>query len=103
MPAWLWFAPLVAIILVLGLWAFRLGWIVATITETDVINRWAAHYLATAGGDARASDCVARPGRETVWIIVTCEGPQGRRFDYPVDRLGRLLDVTGSGAAVPRT
>lgn len=92
MPRWLWFAPLVVLTVLGGLWAFRLGWIVATITETDVIDAYAARYLETAGPDARATDCVARPGLQRgVWLIVSCSGP-GRRVDYPVDRFGRLAE-----------
>ena len=85
MPGWLWFAPLGALVVALGAWAFRLGWIAATITETDVI--------AQPGGSA------------PVWILVSCMHRDGRRFDYPVDRMGRLLDVSGRPDAlgVPET
>lgn len=92
MPRWLWFVPLGALTVLVGLWAFRLGWVAATITETDVVNTYAARYLQTAGPDARTTDCVARPGRQRgVWLVVSCAG-SGRRVDYAVDRLGRLTE-----------
>lgn len=92
MPRWLWFAPLALLLTLSAVWAFRLGWIAATITETDVINAYTARYLQAQGGAARATDCVARPGRHPgVWIVVTCAGPQTTPVAYAVDRLGRLV------------
>ena len=104
MPGWLWFAPLAVLVVALGLWAFRLGWIAATISETDVIERYAALYMQTQGDSARATDCVARPGvSPRVWIVVSCLTPQGVRVDYPVDRLGRLLDLAPEPTTMPQT
>lgn len=92
MPQWMWFAPLGLLILALGLWGFRLGWIAATITETDVIETYTAHYLQTQGATARATDCSARPAPDNdVWIVVRCAAASGARFEYPVDRWGRLV------------
>lgn len=105
MPRWIWFAPLGALVVALGAWAFRLGWIAATISETDVIEVWTAHYQGAYPG-ARATDCTAQPGRgEMVWILVSCIHRDGRRFDFPVDRMGRLLDVSGrlDAIGVPET
>lgn len=91
MPRWVWFAPLGLLILLSGVWAFRQGWIAATISETDVIEAWSAHYVTREVG-ARRSDCSARPGSSgDVWILVTCVHSDGRRFDFPTDRLGRLV------------
>ncbi len=93
MPGFLWFAPLGSLVVALAVWGFRLGWIAATITETDVIELWTAQYVTGQAG-ARRSDCSAKPGRqEQVWILVTCVHADGRRFDYPVDRLGRLVTL----------
>lgn len=106
MPVWFWWAPLAALITAFGLWAFRWGWIAATITETDVINTYAQRYLGEAGDTARVSDCVARPGaRHRVWITVHCASENGVRHDYSVDRFGRLLDLPGlaDAPAVPET
>ncbi|KUF09105.1 hypothetical protein [Pseudoponticoccus marisrubri] len=94
MPRWLWFAPLAVLLVAVALFGFRQGWIVANLTETDVIEAMAARYLAEAGPQARASDCVARPGRE-VWLVVACGGPG--MWEYRVDRLGRLKERFGPG------
>lgn len=97
MPRWLWFSPLAVLVTALTAWGFRWGWIAATITETDVINTFAQRYVAGAGAAARLTDCTAVPGAQKgVWIVVRC-GRQDTRYDYPVDRFGRLLtlpDVT---------
>ncbi|MEE4189653.1 MAG: hypothetical protein V2I76_14565 [Roseobacter sp.] len=99
MPRWVWFMPLAALSAALGVWAFRMGWIAATLTETDVILAYADLYLETHQGPAFATDCSARPDElEQVWLVVTCIAQDGARYDYPVDRFGRLLEV----AANPR-
>lgn len=106
MPRWLWFAPLAALVAALAVWGFRLGWIAATITETDVIEAWTAHYLAHEGPGALVTDCTAQPGTDDrVWILVSCVPQSGARVDYPVDRLGRLLRVVpvGPQPATPET
>ncbi|WP_299962780.1 hypothetical protein [uncultured Roseobacter sp.] len=93
MPRWLWFAPLAVVVLGGAGWAFRWGWILATITETDVITTYAQRYLTEGGAGARLTDCVAVPGQgEGVWIVVRC-ARSGVRFDYPADRFGRLLII----------
>ncbi|GFE51289.1 hypothetical protein So717_30420 [Roseobacter cerasinus] len=93
MPRWIWFAPLTLLILAGAVWAFRWGWIAATITETDVINIYTQRYLSEGGATARLTDCTAVPGQQSgVWIVVRCVGAEAR-FDYPVDRFGRLRAV----------
>ncbi len=99
MPRWLWFAPLALITVLLGLWAFRLGWIMVTLAETDVINRYAQKYLAEQADDSSApratlTDCVAYPGEaEGIWIVVRC-GPassgETQAYEYHVNRFGGL-------------
>jgi len=106
MPHWIWFLPIGAVTLVLGLWGFRMGWIYATITETDVIETYAQHYLAARARDGTAdkaslTDCVAYPGEARgIWIIVSC-GPAGRdprhAYEYHVNRLGGLEYHGGPG------
>ncbi|MEM6891963.1 MAG: hypothetical protein AAF636_28190 [Pseudomonadota bacterium] len=96
MPKWMWFAPLGVLVTALGAWAFRLGWIAATISETDVIQAAASQYLVSAGPLARATDCAARPGQvPNVWIVVTCKGAAGQ-FDYAINRLGRFVQSAPS-------
>ncbi|WP_370401805.1 hypothetical protein [Sulfitobacter sp. JB4-11] len=91
MPRWLWWAPFALLTLVGAIYVFRLGFIAATITETDVINRYAADYVAETGSGAALADCHARPGRGEpgIWIVVVCAGPEGVR-SYHVNRFGGL-------------
>lgn len=106
MPRWVWFAPFGALVLALGIWGFRLGWIAATLTETDVILAYTARYLETQGANAEPTDCSARPGRDaSVWVLVTCVAQDGARYVYPVDRFGRLLEMKPDAGtpAQPRT
>lgn len=93
MPRWVWFVPFAALVLALAVWGFRLGWIRATLTETHVIETYTARYLEIGGDGARVTDCSAQPGMPPVWIIVSCSGSDAGRFDFPVDRMGRLLKV----------
>ena len=82
-------APIVALVIGAGLWGARLGYVAVTITETDVINRYAAQYIA-AQPDGALSDCVAYPSAApAVWLVVACGplcGPD--RSEYHVNRLG---------------
>ena len=91
MPRWLWWAPFALLTLAAAIYVFRLGVIAATITETDVINRYAQEYLRDAGAGASLTDCHARPGTAEPgsWIVVVCAGPDGRR-SYHVNRFGGL-------------
>ncbi len=88
----LFFLPLAALTLVASLLAFRAGYWQANLTETDVINTYAAKYVAETGGDP--TDCVATPGQTPVWIEVICRSGDGTARIYPVNKLGALLPVT---------
>ncbi len=100
MPRWLWFAPLAVITVLGGVWAFRLGWIAAHTTETDVINFYAQRYLEDRArdgipGGASLSDCVAFPGAARgIWLHIVC-GPsptdRSRQYEYEVNRLGQYV------------
>ena len=46
MPRWIWFTPLGVLVAAIAVWGFRLGWIAATISETDVIEVWTEQYVA---------------------------------------------------------
>ena len=100
MPRWLWWLPLGVLTLVAGLMMFRAGWIVARITETDVIAHYAALYVAEGPEGARMTDCSAMPSEVTgVWLVIRC----GSDRIYPVDRFGRLVvPGTGETAGAPR-
>ncbi|MDU8910533.1 hypothetical protein [Aestuariicoccus sp. MJ-SS9] len=96
---WIWFAPVALITLLGAVLAFRLGWIRAHLTETDVIEAYAARYLDRAGAGARASDCVAYPAQgQGLWLIVACTDPSGAGWRYGVNRFGGLKSVVEPGA-----
>ena len=70
---WMWWAPLGLLLLVVALLGLRWGSVVAALTETDVINHYAARYVAEGPEGAQETDCVARPdARGDVWLIVSC-------------------------------
>lgn len=80
---------------VAGLLVFRQGYVAANMTETDVINHYAAIYVAKGPEGAKVSDCAARPGdTEAVWLIISCGGA-AHIVQYRVDRFGRLVDGAG--------
>lgn len=88
------FLGLAAVAAGLGLVA---GWRVATLTETQVIDAYAARYLddARANGIASASerDCIAYPvdwDGGTGWLAVRC-GLDAFSVTYTVNRLGILI------------
>ena len=81
----------VALVAVIGL---RLGWVAATITETEVIGRYASAYVTEAGGGAELTDCHAEAG-QTWWIKlrVVCVSPDGREWRYGAGLWGQLMYV----------
>ena len=92
------FAGLISVSAGLGLIA---GWRVATLTETDVINAFAARHVALAQENglpgASERDCIAFPvdwegGRG--WLAVRC-GPSEQSVTYYVNRLGFLVGQDG--------
>jgi len=98
---WLIWAPLLVLALGAGAYGLRLGYLVMNITETDVINHYAARYADEAGG--ALTDCVAFPGDEGIWIVVAC-GPlcgPGRR-EYHVNRVGWLVHEGDGGCPQAR-
>lgn len=102
MPRWLWFLPLALIVALAALYAFRLGWLAANLTEGDAIRVYAERYRALAGPQARMADCVAVPGQGGwVWITVICAPPGGPGWRFDVNRLGGLVDMTGPDSAKP--
>lgn len=78
--------------IVLGL---TFGQKVFKLSETEVINAFAARYVAETGG--QSTDCAAQPSaRAGVWIIVTCgQGDMQRR--YAADFQGRQIAVPLTG------
>ena len=91
---WLWWAPLAVLIAGAGLVGLRLGFFAQTVTETDVINTYAADYVERTAPQGRLTDCFARPatGVAGAWLIISCRAPQGGwdGYDYIANRLGGL-------------
>jgi hypothetical protein len=75
----------------------RAGWYIVSLSETDVIKKYAALYVNGANG-RRSEDCSAIPGGDSgAWIIVTC-GRQSCGADllapvseYYVNRWGSFM------------
>lgn len=100
--------PFLLLTLAVGLFYLRLGWIAATLTEGEVIARYAARYVTTLSEnhpDEKASqaDCLAVPGDERgVWLVIICgDNPcdRARYFEYHVNRVGGF--VHGGDPACP--
>lgn len=101
-PRWLFFAPVLALVLAVAGIGLLLGARLALTTETEVIERVAARYVSEASPQAQRSDCQARPAQsEGLWLIVVCAPEQGQGgVAYFVDRFGRVRDqspVNGQG------
>lgn len=91
-------AAILAIAGALGLW---LGVASAPLTESEIIERHAADYVAETGGDR--TDCYAIPsGVEGVRMIVICEAEGSEAWFRAVDARGEPVDpelVFGEDAA----
>lgn len=91
MPRWMLFVPLMALVAAVAGIGLMLGGRSVGTTETEVIERFAARYLAEAGAEAALSDCTARPAQsEGLWLVVACDLRGGSRYEYFVDAYGRL-------------
>lgn len=108
MPRWAWFLPLGALVVAGALYAYRLGWLAANLTEGDAILAYAARYIDLAGAGATQADCLAVPATEPrVWITVRCSHPDGGVWQFDVNRIGGLVRQTTPGdplePGLPRT
>ena len=97
MPRWMWFVPIGMIALVVGYTGLKIGIERASVTESDVINHYAAQYLndhaRLIGAGAALTDCAGVPGEVAqVWIEVQCVPPGGEpAFLYGAARSGRQV------------
>lgn len=104
MPRWLWFAPFGFLLLIAGYNGIKLGLDRANVTETAVINHYAAEYLndhrTVLGREGALSDCLAIPGADPgVWLEVRCTPDEGPAFIYGVKRNGALAYEGRDGVA----
>ena len=83
-----WFLPVAALTVAAGYLGWRLG---QPVSESEIIGRWAARYLAEAPEGARATDCLARAGTGAVRLTVVCRHPGGATFVYPAGPRGGLV------------
>jgi hypothetical protein len=99
MPRWWAFAPVAAFFGLIGVMALLYGKDVADLSETDVINHYAARYVAESNNpNASMRDCLAVPGTGNVWIVVRCAG-----HEYAVNRFGGLISYTPLAEVPPFT
>ena len=104
MPRWMWFVPLGIVGLLVAYNGVKLGLIRAGVTETAVIEHFAAQYLRDharlVGPGAAPTDCLAVPGDHAgVWLEVRCTPPEGAAFLYGVRRDGAMIYAARDGAA----
>ena len=85
---WL-FLPLAALVV----FAAYLGWQYGqTPSETEIINRYTATYLAMAPEGAQATDCAAMPHPDPdIRMVITCAHPTGVATTYFVGKRGQAL------------
>jgi len=110
---WLFWTPVVILTTAVGVWGLRIGWVVATIDESDVILKYAQRYVIAMhaeneSSDARLTDCHAVPGEDAgVWIVVICgQGPCGLSYrEFHLNRIGGFVhggDTSCSDARLRR-
>ena len=85
----IWLLPVAALTVAAGYLGWRLG---QPVTESEIIERFAARYLSQAPAGAARTDCLARAGQGAVRLTVICAHPDGAVFVYPAGPRGRLLD-----------
>lgn len=86
---WLYFVPLGALVA----YAAYLGWQRGQLpTETEIINRYAATYLAMAPEGAQPTDCAATSHPDAaIRMVITCAHPSGLTTTYFVGPRGEAL------------
>ncbi len=91
MNRWVIMMPVAGLAGLAAILGFRMG---QPMTETEIINRYAAEYVETFGGEAMLTDCIATAGKGTVRLIVQCTHADGRRAVFPAGNRGELLPLT---------
>lgn len=95
MRYWAFFLPvgcLVAFAAYLGLRAGQVP------TETEIINRYAAAYVAEVGDGAAVTDCAATPHpHDAIRMVVVCQPAQGDPMTFLVGPRGGLVSEGEGG------
>ena len=86
---WMYFLPLAGLIA----YAAYLGWSRGQLpSETEIINRYAAAYLAIAPEGAQPTDCAATSHPDAaIRMVITCAHPSGLVTTYYVGPRGEAL------------
>ena len=86
---WLYFLPVAGLVA----YAAYLGWQRGQLpTETEIINRYAATYLAMAPEGAQATDCAATAHpNEGIRMVISCVHSSGLTTTYYVGHRGEAL------------
>lgn len=83
--------PLAAILTLAGAFGLYLGVASAPLSESEIIERHAADYVAQTGGER--TDCYGVPaGVEGVRLIVICEAEGSEAWFRAVDARGEQVD-----------
>ena len=89
---WWLIAPFVALLLLAAYMGLRMG---ETVSDTEIVTHFAAHYVTQTGNGAAVTDCVARPSaQEDVRLIVVCTHPDGSVLEYPSGPKGEFRTLT---------
>ena len=84
--------PLAALLALAGAFGLWLGVAWAPPSESEIIERWAAEYVATTGGDRL--DCYGVPsGVDGVRLMVICEAEGSEAWFVAVDARGARVDA----------
>lgn len=84
--------PLAALLALAGAFGLYLGVASAPISESDIIERYAAEYVDSTGGDRL--DCYGVPsGVEGVRLMVICEAEGSEAWFAAVDARGARVDA----------
>lgn len=97
MMRWVYFVPLVALVIFAGYLGLRSGDLP---DETEIINRYAAAYLETAAEGAKATDCAASPHPDVaIRMVINCTHETGLTTTYFVGPRGEAVpEPTGPSA-----
>ncbi|MFQ1700527.1 hypothetical protein ACJ5NV_08025 [Loktanella agnita] len=83
------FLPLAALVVFAAYLGLQYGQVPS---ETEIINRYAAAYLASAPDGAQPTDCAATPHpQESIRMVITCNHPSGLITTYFVGPRGEAL------------
>ncbi len=86
------FLPLLGLIAVAAILGWRFG---QPVTESEIINRYAAEYVHKIGAGARLEDCYGKPAAaRAVRLVVVCRHPSGVVHSYPTGRGGALVGMS---------